>query len=381
MENDKRKFPRKFTWDRCMCSFEYCCELSESIDKHAAEGHPWKGKISFERLTGGKQDVFVYAAKRHLETIMDVDYNGKRYFIARHHFPISLLEANRKKKRFPTTYLSKWEAERIKNSKHECVLREENLVSNIQTLLGQYSPTQKELYVQAPFEPISSVISFVDGLMKTTKKKEIVIQDEEDNDLEMEDDNFFVEFPDWVVNYAFPTKEDLQTIIAYEWSTKKGVLYFDNNDAVRQCITLLRVHHKCFDYIRLPNKSYFGICPMTSSAHLCFDYYISNRQRKRNATSFSSTLCLNCQDDYYNKPPTVPGEIATPSPTKTLASSRATFASLTPEEKNIRLKNLSKKIESVTQYPAPTNVTNNFDIARMMEGTSLELLFEKSKNI
>ena len=84
-----------------MCSFEYCCELSESIDKHAAEGHPWKGKISFERLTGGKQDVFVYAAKRHLETIMDVDYNGKRYFIARHHFPISLLEANRKKKDSP----------------------------------------------------------------------------------------------------------------------------------------------------------------------------------------------------------------------------------------------------------------------------------------
>ena len=131
MSVDTTPKKRKFTWDRCLCSYEFCAELGQKLETNVPGDHPWKGKMSFERQSGGKQDVFVTVAAKCLKATIDVNYEGRKYFIARHHFPLSLLKANKLKKRKYTTHLIKVEAERIFNGNNECLLQSAFSVSNV----------------------------------------------------------------------------------------------------------------------------------------------------------------------------------------------------------------------------------------------------------
>ena len=156
---------RNPNWNKCVCSNPQCDNISKTLQKFAPEGHVWIGKMGFERKTGGKQDVFVESIKLHLSPHHFMDFNGRKYYVAKHHFPLKLLIDNRKHKRRYTTYLTKDDVLRMDPTQQN-LFRNENKVSKIQLSLDLVTLVSEDYYVQAPCQPISEVISYIDDLQE-----------------------------------------------------------------------------------------------------------------------------------------------------------------------------------------------------------------------
>ena len=112
---------------------------------------------------------------------------------------------------------------------------------------------------------------------------------------------------------------------------------------------------------------------------LCYNYYISEKQRSNKSISTSAILCKNCKEkeraiDRTNKIQ------QTPSPTKTHASSRAPFSSLTPEEMNLRLKSLTNNKRSIVkEYSYASKVDSSNNIDKMVEGSLLKKVIHNAQ--
>ena len=289
------------SWERCLCDNEYCNEVSNKILNYFHPDHPWVGKFTFERNSTLKHDVFFAVVKKELNPFTDVDTVGSRLHIAKHHFPISLHDFQKNKNKRITTFLTKYEAAKIFNNDGVCMQQQCYLVSNIIGETNMIYNVNEEFYVQAPFESFENVINILHEKMIVYDYGEDFVEDIEDNN--NDDDVVLEETAAYISSFEFPTISVLEQIIRYEWKTKKGVLYFERNANVLQSILLLRSYHKHFDLILLENGSYFGVCPKTGKEENCYEYYITERKRKKSsdAKGLVPYLCPNCKEEHYSK--------------------------------------------------------------------------------
>ena len=369
--------------EKCVCSDLRCQQLAQNLQLYAPEGHLWIGTTTFRRKVGGKQDLLFCTIKDHLKPLVDVDIIGKKYFVARHHFPLNLLHDNKLNKRYYISLLTKQDVLRIDGNKKE-LSNENNKVWNIEKQFGLPSKTFKELYVQAPCNTLQNVQDFVDSLLSVRGVPSVMINPilppspskigiAYSHSTNLESPKNQPVNP----NIQFPTVEDLQQIISYEWSTKKNVFSFDSNRDIQRSILLLRHFHKNFNPIPLWPDKYFIICQQFGDSNHYNEYYTFKKNKRTLGDNYSS-LCTSCQNAKrlfgrsQAKHPLHSEERIT-------HDSSVPLSKLKPEEQSSRLKNIIMNKKSTRKSYLYSLTSRSDDIINSIQDSTFGRFLESAK--
>jgi hypothetical protein len=94
--------------------------------------------------------------------------------------------------------------------------------------------------------------------------------------------------------FQFPTVDQLQSIVAYEYEASQRVMDFEFNEKASQAMHLLTTYHEQFNPIALGLGMHLHVCSGLFKKDNCFGY------EKRDQVTYDYT-CDNCREALWNE--------------------------------------------------------------------------------